>query len=150
MEETQEIINLIKGNKIYKARKKIYELFKNNLKLFYYYIALTYCAEGQYEFAVECFKLSIRNGLNSYIAYYNLGVSYIEINENKKAVDCFVNSIKFKKDYLKSYLCLIDLLNNLGENKNAYRVLKTATIYCESQYVYIIEKKYYDEIIKHS
>lgn len=131
-----------------KARLYIKRCYNNNPKLLFYYLALSYCKEGDYEEGIKHFNSALYAGLCNYLIYYNLGVLYLERSEFIKSEIYFKKSIDLNKSFDKSYINLAHIYYNTGDIKRAYRTIKTGSIYSENPDLAVIEKKLFD-IIQH-
>lgn len=130
MDINEVIIRLIKDNKIESAMEIIEREYKNNLKLYNYYTALSYCKVGNYKDAILLFNYAKNKGLNYYLLYYNLGVACLEENDYYNAEKNFCKVIELNKSYSKTYLNLAYIKLKGGDLKSAYRIVKLGLSFC--------------------
>lgn len=126
------------------ARIFIKSFYKNNPKLLFYYLALSYCKEKDYNRAMEYFNSAIKEGLNNYLIYYNLGVLYLERSEFIKSEIYLKKSIELNKQFDKSYINLAFIYYKTGDIKRAYRTIKMGTSYNQNHILAEIERKLLD------
>jgi tetratricopeptide (TPR) repeat protein len=118
--------------------------YKNNLKLLFYYLALSYCKEKNYDEAIIYFKSALNEGLSNYLIYYNLGVLYLERSDFNNSEIYLKKSLDLNKQFDKSYINLAFIYYKTGDIKKAYRIIKLGTIYSNRHELEEIEKKLLD------
>lgn len=128
------------------TRLFIKHCYKNNAKLLFYYLALSYCKEKNYDEAIIHFNSSLNAGLSNYLIYYNLGVLHLEKSEFFKSEMYLKKSIHLNKQFEKSYINLAFIYYNTGDIKRAYRTIKMGTIYSGNQDLGVIEKKLFESM----
>lgn len=126
------------------TRLFIQRCYKNNTKLLFYYLALSYCKEKNYDAAIGYFMSSLNEGLSNYLIYYNLGVLHIERSDFFKSEIYLKKSIELNKNFDKSYINLAYIYYKLGDIKRAYRTIKIGTVYTNCNELSEIEKKLFD------
>lgn len=141
MENDFIVLKLLKENKIENAKKIINNIYFNNKKKYNYYMGLICCFENRYSEAIKHFNCAIEFGYSNYLVYYNLGVAYLEINSLKPAENCFLKSIYKNNSFSKSYINLAYIYIKNGDNKKAYRIIKTCLAFTDSEQIEEIEKK---------
>ncbi|MDF2673291.1 MAG: tetratricopeptide repeat protein [Clostridiales bacterium] len=133
--------DIFKNTNMNSTRLIIRRCYKNNSKLLFYYLALSYCKEKNYDKAIGYFKSSLNEGLSNYLIYYNLGVAYLESSDFAKAEIFLKKSIELNNEYEKSYINLAFVYYKTGDIKKAYRTVKLGTIYNKNPELRRIEKK---------
>ena len=124
-----------------KVRVYIKSCYKDNPKLHFYYLALSYCREKKYSEAEKYFITALDAGLKNYLIYYNLGVMHIEKQEYFKAEAYIKKSIELNRQFDKSYINLAYIYYESGDVKRAYRTIKWGTIYANCSMLENLEKK---------
>jgi Flp pilus assembly protein TadD len=140
------IIKYIGEMELNKARKIIRSCYKNNYKMQYYYLGLTFCSEKQYTRALCMFKASETNGLNNGLLYYNMGVAYLELKETCQAEMNFIKAISLDNYHVNSYMNLGYIYCKSGDFKSAYRILKSGAAKTENPSLIRISDKIYSNI----
>jgi tetratricopeptide (TPR) repeat protein len=141
LENTSVISSYLKQKKTQKARKLIEVSFKDNLKLYFYYLGLSYCAEKEYSKAIVYLNLSKDHGLRNHLLYYNLGVSFLGHGDLDMAEKHFSESLNLNRDFINSYINLAYISNKKGDNKKAYRIIKSALAVSDDSELQNIEKR---------
>jgi tetratricopeptide (TPR) repeat protein len=141
MEDYSLISEYLKQNKIEKARKIIEKYYGNNLKLYFYYLGLSYCAEKDFNKAILFLCASKNHGLNNYVLAYNLGVAYLGKKEYESAEKYFMESVTLNKNFSSNYINLAYINLKKGDAKGAYRIIKSALTFLDDIDLLNIEKK---------
>jgi tetratricopeptide (TPR) repeat protein len=141
LDNAGQISNYLKQKQVQRARKLIEASYKTNLKLYYYYLGLSFCAEKDFNKAILYLILSKNHGLENHLVYYNLGVSYLGQGDMDTAEQYFSESLKLKSDFINSYINLAYISNKKGDSKKAYRIIKTALALSDDSELQNIEKK---------
>lgn len=139
MKNSNEIINFIKSNNIELARNRIQQYYKDSKGQYFYYMGLSFCAEGDFSKAVDCFKKAEKSGLIDYKLFYNIGTSSIEIEDYSMAEVYFKKSLKLNNGYEECYINLAYLYYRLGDVKRAYRTIKSGMTNCSGNKLKYIE-----------
>lgn len=126
------------------TRAFIKRCYKNKPKLLYYYLALSYCKEKNFDEAIVYFESALNEGLNNYLIYYNLGVLYLEKSDYYVSEMCFKKSLELNNSFEKSYINLAFIYCKTGDMKKAYRTIKEGTIYSTGCELANIEKKLFE------
>lgn len=125
-----------------KIRPYIKSCYKDNPRLLFYYLALSYCREENYDKAEKYFISALNAGLKNYLVYYNLGVLHIERHEFFKAEAYIKKSIELNRQFDKSYINLAYIYYETGDIKRAYRTIKCGTIYANCRELKNLEAKF--------
>lgn len=133
--------DIFNSSNMNKTRIYIKRCYKSNTKLLFYYLALSYCREKNYDEAILYFKSALNAGLNNYLIYYNLGVLYLEKEDFLKSEINLKRSIDLNKKFDKSYINLAYSYYKTGDIKRAYRTIKMGTAYSQNQELLNIEKR---------
>lgn len=144
MDRTAISSDIFNNKNMHNTRLFIRRCYKNNLKLLFYYLALSYCKEQNYDEAIIYFRSALNEGLSNYLIYYNLGVLYLEISDFNNSEIYLKKSINLNKQFDKSYINLAFIYYKTGDIKRAYRIIKMGTIYANGNELVVIEKKLFD------
>jgi uncharacterized protein HemY len=125
MNDVTSISKLIKRNRTEEARKAIAKYYRNDLKMYFYYLGISFLPEKDYNKVILFLNTSRLNGFRNYLLHYNLGIAYLGKEDYKSAEENFIESINLKR-------------NN---SKKAYRVIKTALTLSDDSRLIAIEKK---------
>ncbi|MCX7885340.1 MAG: hypothetical protein N2448_09995 [Caloramator sp.] len=137
----KNIIKYINEKDVEYAKTLIEEKFKDNMKLYNYYMGLCFCCEKNFLSAIFYFKRSIEYGLRNVFVFYNLGVAYIETDNFKAAEKCFMNCIELDNFFIKSYINLAYIYYKDKNYKKAYQIIKLCLAFNNDDYIKKIEKK---------
>lgn len=135
------IIKFINEDDVNYAKKLIEKNFKDNYKLYNYYMGLCCCCEKKYFSAIYHFNEAIKNGLINAVIYYNLGTAYLETGNYKLAKECFLNCIELDFKFTNSYINLAYIYYINKDFKAAYRIIKLCLSYSDDDKIKDIEKK---------
>lgn len=133
--------DLFRNTDMDKTRIYIKSCYKDNPRLLFYYLALSYCREENYEKAEKYFISALNAGLKNYLIYYNIGVLHIEKQEYFKAEAYIKKSIELNRQFDKSYINLAYIYYETGDIKRAYRTIKSGTIYANCRELKNLEEK---------
>jgi uncharacterized protein HemY len=140
MKGANSISELLSKNRTAEARKVIEKYYKDNPKLYFYYLGISFLPEKDYNKVILFLGVSKNKGLNSYLLYYNLGLAYLNKEDYKNAEENFKESIDLNRNFLNSYINLAHIYVKRNDNKKAYRIIKTALVCSDDSRLYSIEK----------
>lgn len=133
--------DIFKNSNMNHTRLILNKCYKSNTKLLFYYLALSYCKEKNYDKAIGYFKSALNEGLRNYLIYYNLGVAYLESSDFVNSEIFLKKSLELNCEFEKSYINLAFVYYKTGDIKKAYRTVKLGTIYNMNPELGRIEKK---------
>jgi tetratricopeptide (TPR) repeat protein len=91
--------------------------------------ALSYYESGEFEKAIEAYKLAIKLRPDLQESYYHLGMAYSSLGRYKEAIDAYNNAIRIKPDYAAAYYNLGHAHSNLNQYDKAIKVFRQAIQY---------------------
>lgn len=128
MKSDMNILELIKNQRYDEAENTISGLyFHNDPKLYYYYIALCRCAQGNFQRAVKYFEKAEGQGLCTCTLYYNMGVAFLELKDFIMSEKHFKTAININNKFNDAYQNLAHIYLLKGDISGAYRIIKTCT-----------------------
>lgn len=96
----------------------------DNLRDASFNLGKSYFEKGEYNSAIEQWKITIEEDNNYKEAYYNIGVAYYTISEYNKAIVSFQKAIELDPEYIQAYYSLGLLYYKIKDYEKAIFNLK--------------------------